>query len=168
AVAQAVDANASPKIGLLNIGEEDIKGHDTIKAAAELLHQHPSLNYVGYVEGNSVFEVAADVVVCDGFVGNVALKTMEGVASMIGQMLKNEIHASLPRKIAALIAAPIFKGLQRQANPQRYNGATLVGLNGIVVKSHGGTTVEGFEAAIQVAYREAKRDVLALITQALA
>lgn len=168
AVAQAVDANASPKIGLLNIGEEDIKGHDTIKAAAELLHQHPSLNYVGYVEGNSVFEGAADVVVCDGFVGNVALKTMEGVASMIGQMLKNEIHASLPRKIAALIAAPIFKGLQRQANPQRYNGATLVGLNGIVVKSHGGTTVEGFEAAIQVAYREAKRDVLALITQALA
>ena len=167
AVAQAVDAKTSPKIGLLNIGEEDIKGHQTIKAAARLLHGHSNLNYVGYVEGDAVFDGVADVVVCDGFVGNVALKTMEGVASMIGQMLKHEIHASWPRKIAALIAAPIFKGLQRQANPQRYNGATLVGLNGIVIKSHGGATVEGFEAAIHVAYQEAKRDVLALISQAL-
>lgn len=168
AVAQAVDGNTSAKIGLLNIGEEEIKGHDTIKAAAELLSQHPSLNYIGYVEGNTVFEGAADVVVCDGFVGNIALKTMEGVASMIGQMLKNEIQMSWPRKLAALLAVPILKGLQAQANPQRYNGATLVGLNGIVVKSHGGATVEGFEAAIHVAFREAKRDVLALISQALA
>lgn len=167
AVAQAIDGNLSPSIGLLNIGEEEIKGHDTIKTAAGLLQAHPRLNYIGYVEGNTVFEGAADVVVCDGFVGNVALKTMEGVASMIGQMLKNEIHASLPRKLAALIAAPIFKGLQRKANPQRYNGATLVGLNGIVIKSHGGTSIEGFEAAIHVAYQEAKRDLLSLISQAL-
>lgn len=167
AVAQAIDGNLSPSIGLLNIGEEEIKGHETIKAAAELLQAHPRLNYIGYVEGNTVFEGVADVVVCDGFVGNVALKTMEGVASMIGQMLKNEIYASLPRKLAALIAAPIFKGLQRKANPQRYNGATLVGLNGIVIKSHGGTSIEGFEAAIHVAYQEAKRDVLSLISQAL-
>src|SRR5699024_5027388 len=167
AVAQAVDKNPNPKVALLNIGEEEIKGSENIKAAVLLLENHPSVNYIGYIEGDSVFDGGADVVVCDGFVGNVALKTMEGVASMIGHMLKNEIHSSWWRKIAALLAMPIFKGLRHRANPQRYNGASLIGLNGIVVKSHGGATVDGFYAALQVAFNEAEQDVLSLISSAL-
>lgn len=167
AVAQAVDNNSNPTVALLNIGEEDIKGNETIKAAAQLLEAHPSVNYIGYAEGDSVFDGVADVVVSDGFVGNIALKTMEGVASMIADMLKKEIYASWPRKIAALLARPIFTGLQHRADPQRYNGASLIGLNGIVVKSHGGTSVEGFHAALRVAYNEAERDVLSLISAAL-
>lgn len=167
AVAQALDNNSNPTVALLNIGEEEIKGNETIKAAAQLLDAHPSVNYIGYAEGDSVFEGVADVVVSDGFVGNIALKTMEGVASMISDMLKKEIYASWPRKIAALLAAPIFKGLRHRADPQRYNGASLIGLNGIVVKSHGGATVDGFHAALRVAYHEAERDVLSLISAAL-
>src|SRR5699024_6349367 len=107
AVAQAIDNKSSPRIGLLNIGEEDIKGRQSIKEAACLLAENPNLNYIGYVEGDTVFDGVADVVVSDGFVGNVALKTMEGVASMIGNMLKQEVKASLPRKIGALFAWPI-------------------------------------------------------------
>ena len=163
AVVRAVDGIKSPRVALLNIGEEDIKGNEQIKEAAALLSANPDIHYVGFVEGDSVFEGEADVVVCDGFVGNVALKTMEGVASMIGGMIKEEISRSWLTKLSALFSLPMLKGLKARLNPQRYNGASLVGLNGIVVKSHGGADIDGFVCALEVALREAERNVPALI-----
>ncbi len=167
AVVRAVDGIKSPRVALLNIGEEDIKGNEQIKDAAALLAANPTINYVGFVEGNGIFRGEADVVVCDGFVGNVALKTMEGVASMIGAMIKEEIQRNWLNKLGALFALPMLNGLKARLNPQRYNGASLVGLNGIVVKSHGGADVHGFVSAMEVALREAQRNVPALIGAAL-
>lgn len=167
AVVRAVDGVEKPRVALLNIGEEDIKGNEQIKEAALLLAANPRLNYVGFVEGDSVFHGDADVVVCDGFVGNVALKTMEGVATMIGGMIKEEINRNWINKISAIFSLPMLKGLKTRLNPQRYNGASLVGLNGVVVKSHGGADVQGFVCALEVALREAKRNVPALIGAAL-
>lgn len=167
ALVTAVDGIARPRVALLNIGEEDIKGNEQIKEAALLLSAHAQLNYTGFIEGDGIFEGEADVVVCDGFVGNVALKTMEGVASMIGQMLKEEASRSFFRKLAALFALPVFRGLKGRVDPERYNGASLVGLNGVVVKSHGGVGEAGFASALQVAVVEARRNVPALIGQSL-
>ena len=167
AVVRAVDGVEAPRVALLNIGEEDIKGNEQIKLAARLLQQHPGLNYTGYIEGNAVFAGDADVVVCDGFVGNVALKTMEGVASMISQMIREEIGRSWLKKLSGLLALPVLRGLKGRLDPERYNGASLVGLNGIVVKSHGGVGEHGFAAALEVALLEAKRNVPALIGSAL-
>ncbi|ASK34362.1 phosphate acyltransferase PlsX [Alloalcanivorax mobilis] len=168
AVVRAVDGNQSPRVALLNIGEEDIKGNEQIKEAAALLQQAPNLNYAGFVEGNGIFLGDVDVVVCDGFVGNVSLKTMEGVAKMIGGMIREEADRSLLRKLSGLFALPLLRGLKRRMDPERYNGASLVGLNGVVVKSHGGTGVEGFVCALEVAQLEARRNVPALIKDALA
>lgn len=167
AVVRAVDGIKSPRVALLNIGEEDIKGNEQIKEAAALLAANSTINYVGFVEGDSIFHGEVDVVVCDGFVGNVALKTMEGVASMIGAMIKEEIQRNWINKIAAIFSLPILTGLKARLNPQRYNGASLVGLNGVVVKSHGGADVHGFVCALDVALREAQRNVPALIGAAL-
>ena len=168
AVVRAVDGNKSPRVALLNIGEEDIKGNEQIKEAACLLQQAPDLNYVGFVEGNGIFLGDVDVVVCDGFVGNVSLKTMEGVATMIGGMIREEAGRSPLRKLSGLFALPLLRGLKGRMDPERYNGASLVGLNGVVVKSHGGTGVEGFVSALEVALLEARRNVPALIRDALA
>ncbi|MBL7249026.1 phosphate acyltransferase PlsX [Alloalcanivorax sp. C16-2] len=168
AVVRAVDGQKRPKVALLNIGEEDIKGNEQIKEAANLMSQAEDLNYVGFVEGNGIFLGDVDVVVCDGFVGNVSLKTMEGVAKMIGGMIREEASRSLLRKLSGLFALPLLGGLKKRMDPDRYNGASLVGLNGVVVKSHGGTSVEGFASALEVAVLEAERNVPALIRDALA
>lgn len=168
ALVRAVDGIEKPRVALLNIGEEDIKGNEQIKEAARLLEAHPQLNYVGFVEGNGIFQGDVDVVVSDGFVGNVALKTMEGVASMISHMIREEIGQSWLNKLSGLMALPVLRGLKQRLDPQRYNGASLVGLNGIVVKSHGGADINGFLSALQVAVHEADRNVPALIGAGLA
>jgi glycerol-3-phosphate acyltransferase PlsX len=167
AVVRAVDGIDAPRVALLNIGEEDIKGNEQIKEAAALLSAQPGLNYTGFIEGDGVFEGEAEVVVCDGFVGNVALKTMEGVATMIGQMIREEIGRNLLTRLSGAAALPVLSGLKKRLDPQRYNGASLVGLNGIVVKSHGGADQSGFAAAMDVAILEARRNVPALIGNAI-
>lgn len=162
---------ANPRIALLNVGEEEIKGNHVIKAAAsdftELSQRDSSFNYVGFVEGDGVFRAEADVVVCDGLVGNVALKSMEGVASLISQFIRDEAKRSLIHRLAALCALPLFKSLKAKMNPDTYNGASFLGLNGVVVKSHGGSGVEGFLCALEVARSEAECRLPNLIESAM-
>jgi glycerol-3-phosphate acyltransferase PlsX len=161
-IAEALDGIARPRIGLLNIGEEEIKGNELIKQADELL-RGSGLNYIGYVEGDGVFKGLADVVVCDGFVGNIALKASEGVAKMIGNMIKAEIGRNWLTRIVGGLAFPVWKGLRQRMDPGRYNGASLVGLTGIVVKSHGGADSASFAQAVRVAVKEVEKNVPALI-----
>ena len=163
---QAVDGNASPKVGLLNIGEEEIKGNDQIKEAARLVSA-TSLNYIGFVEGDDIYKGTADVVVCDGFVGNVALKTSEGVARMIAHFLGEEFRRNPFTRLAGLVALPVIRGLRRRMDPRRYNGASLLGLRGIVVKSHGSADRLAFAHAIEEAAREAAMNVPGLIDHRL-
>ena len=143
-LASAIDKKEHPSVGLLNIGEEDIKGNDVVKHAAELL-KDSGLNFVGNVEGDGVFKGDADVVVCDGFVGNVALKTTEGLAQMLAFFLKEEFRRNWLTKLIALIALPVLKGFKKRVDHRRYNGATLLGLKGIVVKSHGSADAFAFQ-----------------------
>ena len=164
---QSVEGIAAPKIGLLNIGHEDLKGNETVKAAAELLKSSP-INYVGFVEGDDIFTRDLDVVVCDGFVGNVALKTIEGLAQMIASTIKEEFSKNIITKMAGLVAMPIIKALRGRLDNRRYNGATLLGLGGIVIKSHGSADVFAYNQAINEAYREAKHHVTDEITKVLA
>lgn len=147
-----------PRVALLNIGEEEIKGNETIKRAAALLAASP-LNYVGFVEGDGVFLHPVDVVVCDGFVGNIALKAGEGVAKLIGHFLREEFTRSLATKLVGLLARSILHALAKRMDPRHYNGATFVGLRGIVVKSHGSADVVAFRNAIEVAMREVEHCV---------
>lgn len=147
-----------PRVGLLNIGQEDIKGNELVKEAGVLIEQS-NLNYQGYVEGNGIFEGDIDVVVCDGFVGNVALKTMEGVAGLVGHYLREEFNRNALRKLQGLAANPALIALKDRLDPRRYNGATLVGLNGIVLKSHGGADKMAFETAVNTAIVEARKGV---------
>lgn len=163
---QAVDGIKNPTVGLLNIGAEEIKGNERVKEAARMLVKS-DINYVGYVEGNDIFKGAVDVVVCDGFVGNVALKTTEGVASMIAHFLKENFSRNLFTKMAAVIAMPVLKALKNRIDPRRYNGASFVGLNGIVVKSHGGADAFAFENAIKEAILEVEKSVPEKINQQL-
>lgn len=165
-VAEALDGHAFPRVGLLNIGEEEIKGNDLIKQTHELLTRS-SLNYIGYVEGDGVFRGEAEVVVCDGFVGNIALKSSEGVARMIAAMIKTQINRNWFTKLVGALAWPIWQGLRREMDPGRYNGASLVGLRGIVVKSHGSADVESFANALRVAILEVEKDVPGLIADRL-
>ncbi|MCC2637979.1 MAG: phosphate acyltransferase [Moraxellaceae bacterium] len=162
AVAEALDGIARPRVGLLNIGEEEIKGNDLIKRTDELLRES-GLNYIGYVEGDGVFKGQADVVVCDGFVGNVALKASEGVARMMAGMIREEIGRSWLNRVVGALALPIWKGLRQRMDPGRYNGASLVGLTGIVIKSHGSADVASFAQAVRVAVKEVEKNVPALI-----
>jgi glycerol-3-phosphate acyltransferase PlsX len=148
----------SPKVGLLNIGQEDIKGNEVVREAGALLAQS-NLNYQGFVEGNGIFQADIDVVVSDGFVGNVAIKTMEGVASLFGSILKEEFGRNALRKVEGLAANSALSALKRRLDPRRYNGASLVGLNGIVLKSHGGADKVAFETAVQTAIVEARKGV---------
>ena len=148
-----------PRIGLLNVGSEEIKGSATVKAAAELLTKADDLNYVGYVEGDEIFTDKCDVVTCDGFEGNIALKTAEGVARLINTITKEEFTKSPFRKLAALCAYPVFKNIKARLDPRSYNGATLVGLRGVVVKSHGGADAVSFVSAINVAVNEITHDL---------
>jgi len=154
----AVENLTSPTIGLLNIGEEEVKGNERVKEAARLL-TGSSLNYVGFVEGDDIYKGRVDVVVCDGFVGNVALKTSEGVAKMISNAMKEEFSRNLLTRMAALVALPVLNALRRRIDPRRYNGASLLGLQGIVVKSHGGADVLAFTYAIREAVKEVEKNV---------
>lgn len=163
ALVTAVNGIDKPRIGLLNIGEEEIKGNEVIKQAAGLI-AGAGLNYVGFIEGDHVFLDPVDVVVCDGFTGNIALKTGEGVARLIGKFLKEEFSANFLHKLAALAAYPALKNLGKRMDPRRYNGATFLGVNGIVVKSHGGTDSFGFANAIRVGVHEVEKNVPARIS----
>lgn len=158
---------AAPRIGLLNIGEEDIKGHEVVQAAHGLLLAS-GLNYIGFVEGDDIFSGDVDVVVTDGFTGNVALKTMEGLARLIGARLRDEFHASWLDRLSGLAAARALGRVRESLDPRRYNGACMVGLAGIVVKSHGGADRVAFSRAVLTAARAASRGLTGHIAQALA
>ena len=166
ALVSAVEGIEKPKVGLLNIGEEDIKGNEVVKLAAELLRES-GLNFVGNVEGDGIYKGVADIVVCDGFVGNVALKTSEGLAQMLATSLREEFGRTVMTKIAAMFAMPVLKKFKHRFDHRRYNGATLLGLRGIVIKSHGSADTLAFTHALDVGYKEAERDVLAKIAQHL-
>lgn len=155
---KAIDDIPSPRVGLLNIGQEAIKGNEQVKAANNLLQGSP-LNYIGYVEGDDIYHGEVDVVVCDGFVGNVALKTSEGLAKMVSAQLKKEYSANLFTRLAALISLPVLKSFRRKFDPRRYNGASLLGLQGIVVKSHGGADSVAYANAIAIARTEIIKQV---------
>jgi glycerol-3-phosphate acyltransferase PlsX len=159
ALATAVEGIERPTVGLLNIGEEDIKGNDVVKDTAELLKASP-LNFYGNIEGNDIYKGTTDVVVCDGFVGNVALKVSEGLVVMLYEFLRTEFTRNPVRKMAALAAYPALKAFKKRVDPRRYNGATLVGLKGVVVKSHGSADVLGFRHALYKAYAEVAHGVL--------
>ncbi len=163
ALIQAVDKKENPKIALLNIGVEEIKGNDQVKRTAHMLAECNLLNYVGYVEGDHFYSGMVDLVVCDGFVGNVALKASEGLAKLMLTGLKESFSKNLFTKILGLLALPALKHLKNRMDPARYNGASLLGLNGIVVKSHGGATEEAFQFAIEEAILEVKNNVVDLV-----
>jgi len=147
-----------PRVGLLNIGEEDIKGTEELREAHRRLAASP-VHYVGFVEGNLIFSGDVDVVVTDGFTGNVALKTMEGLARFISSVMREEFAASPLRKLGALAAAPALHGLKHRLDPGAYNGASMVGLAGVVIKSHGGADQKAFASAVRVAIVEARKGV---------
>lgn len=160
----AVEGLEAPRVGLLNIGQEEIKGNDQVKQANELLLRS-NLNYQGYVEGDDVYTSDIDVVVADGFVGNVALKSSEGVAKMIGHFMKAGFNRNILTKMAGIVALPVLRSLRCRIDPRHYNGATLVGLRGIVVKSHGSTDTVGFCNAIDIAKKEVLADVATRISR---
>ena len=155
-----------PRIHLLNVGSEEIKGNANVKATAELLN-NSSLNYQGYIEGNEIFTDKSDVIVCNGFEGNIALKTSEGVAQLISNIAKEEFSKSLLRKMVAMLSIRTFISIKKRLDPRNYNGATLAGLRGVVIKSHGGADVVSFLAAIRVASKEAKRQLPERISEAI-
>lgn len=163
-----VGESQSPRVALLNVGEEAIKGNDVIKEASKLLADETEINYIGYIEGDAIFKAAADVIVCDGFVGNVALKTAEGVVEYISSVIKGSIMSSWWTKFFALLASGLFRKIKTKLNPERYNGACFLGLNGVVIKSHGGTTIDGFGFAVDEAIRQARQDVPAMVRDKVA
>ncbi len=158
---KAVDGKENPTVGLLNIGQEDVKGNEQVKAAAKLLEKS-HLNYIGYVEGDylNAGSHAVDLIVADGFVGNVALKSIEGAAKMIGTSLKAAFNKNLFTRLAGLIAYPVLKSFKSSIDPRLYNGASFLGLRGLVIKSHGGADVLAFVTAIQLAEAEVSHNVL--------
>jgi len=163
ALVAAVEGKFEPTVGLLNIGEEAIKGSDTIKRAAELLRQADAqgqISFHGNVEGNDIFKGTVDIVVCDGFVGNVLLKTAEGLASMLSDFIRQEFTRSTYSKLAALVALPVLKHFKARVDPRRYNGAALLGLRGLVFKSHGSADAFAFEQALARAYDAARNRLL--------
>ena len=163
ALVAAVDHKEDPSVGLLNIGEEAIKGSEIIKAAADLLRAAAAdghLNFYGNVEGNDIFKGTTDIVVCDGFVGNVALKTSEGLASMLSQFIRQEFTRNIFSKLAALVALPVLNRLKARVDHRRYNGAALLGLRGLVFKSHGSADAFAFERALERAYDAARNRLL--------
>jgi len=160
----ALEHKPNPTVGLLNIGTEDIKGNEVVKQAAELLRAS-DLNFYGNVEGTDVFKGVTDVVVCDGFVGNVALKSAEGVAQMMGGFLREEFGRNVFTKLAALVSMPVLKAFKHRLDHRRYNGASLLGLKGIVVKSHGSADSFAFLCAIERAAEEARGGMLHHISE---
>lgn len=167
ALSAVLDERERPTVGLLNIGEELIKGNDVVKEAARLIRETP-LNFIGNIEGNDVYAGKADVVVCDGFVGNVALKTSEGVAQMIAAFMREEFSRNPLTKLAALCAAPVLRRFKDRVDHRRYNGACLIGLRGIVLKSHGSADAFAYDHALRRAYDAARHGLLGRITAAMA
>jgi glycerol-3-phosphate acyltransferase PlsX len=159
ALVAAVQEKERPSVGLLNVGEELIKGNEVVKRAGELLRAS-SLNFRGNVEGDDIYKGTTDVIVCDGFVGNVALKTSEGLAQMLGTMVRQEFTRSPLAKAAAVLAYPVLKRFRHRVDHRRYNGASLLGLRGIVIKSHGAADALAFENAIGVGYEAARHRLL--------
>ena len=157
-LAELVDGKPNPTVGLLNIGSEEIKGNERVKEASRLLEQ-TDLNYQGYVEGDGLYHGEVDVLVCDGFVGNVALKASEGVAHMIRHYLREAFPRNWLTKLAAVVASPVLKAFRRELDPRAFNGANLIGLQGIVIKSHGSADAFSFANAIDIAIVEAEKDV---------
>jgi glycerol-3-phosphate acyltransferase PlsX len=171
ALVSAVEGHARPTVGLLNVGEEDIKGNELVKQTAELLradHEKGLINFYGNVEGNDIFEGTTDIVVCDGFVGNVTLKAAEGLGRLIKGVMVSEMRKGWINMLGALIARQALKRISQRLNPSRYNGASLLGLRGLVFKSHGGENAYGFEWAIRRAYEAARHDVLSRIETSIA
>jgi glycerol-3-phosphate acyltransferase PlsX len=171
ALVSAMEGKAKPTVGLLNIGEEDIKGNDLVKRTAQLLrldHERGILNFYGNVEGNDIFEGTTDIVVCDGFVGNVVLKASEGVGRFVKNALTTEFKRNPLNMLGALIAGGAIRAFSRRMNPSRYNGASLLGLRGLVFKSHGGENAYGYEFAIRRAYEAVHHDVLTRISKSIA
>jgi glycerol-3-phosphate acyltransferase PlsX len=167
ALVSAVDGIERPTIGLLNVGEEDTKGNDLAKETAELL-KASDLNYFGNVEGDDIYKGTTEVVVCDGFVGNVALKASEGTSRMLAEMLKAEFTRNLLTRLMLYIAYPVLRAFRNRIDPRRYNGATLIGLTGVVVKSHGSADSLAFKYALHKAYAEAAHGILDKIAQRMA
>ena len=153
-LSEAVDGTQLPKVGLLNVGTEEVKGNEQVKLASELIKSSNQLNYIGYVEGDDIYAGKADVVVCDGFVGNIALKSSEGLARMMGHSLNLAFDHSLYRRVLRWLAAPVLKELQELVDPSKRNGASLLGLQGVVVKSHGSANQLCFAHAIEQARQE--------------
>ena len=154
----AVENKENPTVALLNVGEEDIKGNDRVKQAATLLEES-HLNYVGYVEGTDLYTGEVDVIVCDGFVGNIALKASEGLAEFLKHHATAQFKSTLYSKFAAIVALPVLKSLKKKIDPKNYNGASLLGLRGIVIKSHGGADRISFATAIEEAIIEVEKNV---------
>lgn len=167
ALVNALEGRERPSIGLLNIGEEVIKGNEVVKQAGELL-RGSNLNVFGNVEGDDIYKGTVDVVVCDGFVGNVALKTSEGVATMLGEFLKSEFSRNPLTRLLALLCYPVLRGFKRRVDHRRYNGASLVGLRGVVIKSHGSADALSFEFALKRAYDAAHNGLIGSISGAMA
>ena len=155
-----------PSIGLLNVGVEDMKGHEKIQATADLL-KNSSLNYRGFVEGDDIYKGVVDVIVCDGFEGNIALKASEGVANMVSHFIKESFNKNLLTKIIALFAKPVMKNFKAKVDPGKHNGASLLGLKGVVVKSHGNADADSFLQAIKEAYLEAHAKITEKISEQL-
>jgi glycerol-3-phosphate acyltransferase PlsX len=166
ALVSALDGKERPSVGLLNVGEEVIKGNDVVKQAAELLRAS-SLNFHGNVEGDDIYKGTVDVVVCDGFVGNVALKTSEGLAQMLAGFIREEFTRGPVAKAMAVLAYPVLTRFKRRVDHRRYNGASLVGLRGIVIKSHGSSDAYGFEQAVKRGYDAARNGLLRRIHDAI-
>jgi glycerol-3-phosphate acyltransferase PlsX len=158
-LSSVIDNNASPKVALLNIGSEEIKGNEQIKEAARLLAKNKNINYVGFIEGDDLFKGNIDVVVCDGFIGNIVLKTIEGALKLVSFYAKRNMMRNLFTKLTTILALPMLRGLQRDIDPGKYNGATLVGLQGVVIKSHGGANTTAFFYALEKAVIEAEKNV---------
>lgn len=159
AVAAEAQGMARPRVALLNVGTENIKGNQQVKLAASLLQQAEGLNYIGFVEGDGLYRGEADVVVCDGFVGNILLKASEGLVSMISDRIEALFNEGFVSKLAGAVAMPLLKRLRGELAPARHNGASFLGLQGIVVKSHGSATVEGFQSAIRRAVIEVRENL---------
>ena len=168
AYCETVLQKSKPRIRLLNVGSEDIKGNSVVKAAAELLSAQPQLNYQGFIEGDGIFKNEADIVVCDGFVGNIVLKAAEGIAKLIFGSIRSAFYRSFFNRIRGAIAKPALKIVAQEFNPERYNGSCLLGLNQIVIKSHGSASSRAFAYAIEQAIIAAEQNLPQKISQALA
>lgn len=167
-VANLVSGIAKPRVGLLNVGAEAIKGKEQVKQAAVLLQNCPVMEYIGYVEGDDIFKEVADIIVCDGFVGNITLKACEGSSKLISAYLREAFHQNIFSRMAGLIAKPILSKVARGLDPSRFNGASFLGLRGIVIKSHGGANISAFERAIEEAISEVISNIPQRISQEVA